>query len=162
MSIKQVVEKKEKSMIELIIIVAVIAILMGSFINQFFKQQQQITDTGFESLAHKFSSKVQVVHGQWFMDKQPNVVVLSSFNSEKKELVSVNDFGWIDSDNQGANCQQIWQVAMDMPMNFMQKPVVALELVQDTKQGRTCRYQLAEGLYFDYNTRTGKVQLTGK
>jgi len=159
MALREIIEKKEKSMIELIIIITLMAVLMMVFIRSFFNQEQHITGTAFNSLAHAFASKVQIVHSQWLMDNQPNVVILQSWNKNEVELVYVNSHGWIDTQLESEVCQVIWQQAMSVPLAFMKSPVAAIELVSGQNSGHVCRYQIEEQLFFDYDSSTGKVEL---
>ena len=70
-------DKKERSLVEMVIIVLVLALLMMSFILSFFKQEEKFTEVAYSRLAQNFSTKVTAVHAQWFMDKQPDNIVLS-------------------------------------------------------------------------------------
>ena len=91
-------DKKQRSVYEFVIVVVIIAIMMKLLIDVFFSQQANVTNTAFISLSQNFTSKVNVVHGQWLMDKQPDVVVLNRLNSNEKEFINVNRNGWVDHD----------------------------------------------------------------
>lgn len=152
-------EKKYSSTIEFIIVVVIIAVLMKLLLDLFFSQQEKITDTAFVGLAQSFTSKVNVVHGQWLMDKQPDVVVLSRLNSEEKQYVQVNKSGWIDSKHPNLACSYIWQQTLTMPLQVVKSAVIAIEIQNKSiKNGRLCRYSIANGQSFDYRSDTGKVQ----
>jgi hypothetical protein len=159
MSIKASVEKRERSLAELIIIVILITLLMANFIAIFMDQSEQVKLAGFKRLANNFSSKVTIVHGQWLMDLKPKVVVLSSLNSNKKEYISVNKKGWIDSQNNSVACRQIWQRVFNTPMQYMQSPISAIEVNNSQSKGRICRYSLSIDVYFEYHRDSGKVIL---
>ena len=61
--------KREKTLSENIIVIAVLGILMTSFVYYFFKDEQRLTHTGFDYVAQNFSSRVVALRAQWFMDK---------------------------------------------------------------------------------------------
>lgn len=152
-------EKKQESIIEFVIVVVIIAVLMKLLLNMFFTQQEKITNAVFVGLVQSFTSKVNVVHGQWLMDKEPNVVVLNRLNSKEKQYVNVNLLGWIDSDHPSLACHKIWQQTLTMPMQVVKSDVVTIEIHNDAiKSGRLCRYSIANGQSFDYRSDTGKVK----
>jgi len=159
-------EKKERSLAEFVVIVALVGVMMAVFINFYIKNESQFTQVGFATIAQSFNTKVNAVHAQWMMDKQPNVVYLASLNNEKKEAVSVNKAGWIDVQQTQLSCDAIWQLVMEMPISAMKFPVSAIEVYtansnQQSKQGSSensvCRYVLVDGSYFQYNRAKGKV-----
>lgn len=161
MSTNAVQEKKEKSMIELLAIVTVIALLMAVFISYFFKNEQQFTHTGFMSLANKFSAKVQVVRAQWLMDNQPQQVILKNNLDNYVEKVTVNKKGWIDSSEHIQPCQHIWQMVLAMPAEFMRTPVTIVQIKAGELVGTgRCRFQIASQQYFDYTPANGKVVIS--
>lgn len=159
-------EKKEKSLAEFVVIVALVGMLMAIFINYFIKNEAQFTHTGFTIIAQSFNTKVNAVHAQWMMDKQPSIVYLASLNKENKQAVPVNKAGWIDVHKAQLSCEEIWQIIMEAPMNSLQFSVSAIEVhnsfdKQQTEQGISknsqCRYLLLDGSYFQYNRAKGKV-----
>ncbi|MBL0709798.1 MAG: hypothetical protein JJV99_02100 [Colwellia sp.] len=155
-------EKKEKSLAEFVIIIALVAMLTSVFVNYFIKQESQLNETAFKTLAQTFMSKVSTIHAQWLMDKQPRIVKLASINNQDKQLVSVNKFGWVDAKHKPLVCEYIWQVIMESPMSVMKQPIVAFEVRNFTEQSVTkislvCRYILSSGVYFDYNRLNGRV-----
>jgi hypothetical protein len=153
------VERKQRSLTEFIIIVIIIAVMMKLLLDLFFSHQEKITNIAFVGLAQNFTSKVNVVHGQWLMDKQPNVVVLSQMNSKEKQYVDVNFSGWIDTKNTRLACLNIWQQTLAMPLKVVKSKVVAIEIKHKAiKNGRLCRYSIANGQSFDYRSDTGKVK----
>lgn len=175
MGTKDVLEKKEKSLVELIVIVILLTVLMAVFLGYYFKHEQKFSDTGFHGLANNFSSKVQVVHAQWLMDKQPSSVKVKGHQINDIEIVTVNKNGWLDVDfDRGFSskvliqpCQRIWQLALGIPQSLIKQPVSAVQVKRGGHRANggytgTCRYQLASGLYFDYDTRTGKVEMGEK
>ena len=158
MSVKASVEKREKSLAELVVVIILFALLMAIFISYFMKQKDQITHTGFNRLANNFFSKVNAVHGQWYMDKKPSIVKLSVMGSSDKEFISVNKKGWLDVEGEQLACQRIWHLALDTPMEFLKSPVSAVEIKKTTQRvSRICRYSISSTIYFEYNTSTGKI-----
>ena len=134
-------------------------ILMKLLLDLFFSQQEKITNTAFIGLAQSFTSKVNVVHGQWLMDEQPNIVILSRINTTVKEYVNVNKAGWIDNNHTSLACHKIWKQTLGMPLKVVKSPVVSIEIKSKAIQGgRLCRYSIANGQSFDYRSDTGKVK----
>ncbi|MCJ8319936.1 MAG: syndecan [Colwellia sp.] len=158
MSVKASIEKREKSLAELVVVIVLFALLMAIFISYFMKQKDQITYTGFNRLANNFVSKVNAVHGQWYMDNKPSIVKLSLIGSLDKEFIPVNKKGWLDVKDDQLACQKIWQLALDTPMEFLKSPVSAVE-IKKTRQkvSRICRYSISSTTYFEYNTLTGQI-----
>jgi hypothetical protein len=159
-------EKKEKSLAEFIVIIALVGMMMAAFINYFLKSEDQFTHAGFNTLAQSFNTKVSTVHAQWLMDKQPLIVLLASFNQQEKQAVSVNNRGWIDVKQKEMPCEAIWLLIIETPMNSMQLSISAIEVhnLNDTHQKNlgsarksVCRYVLFDGSYFEYNRAKGKV-----
>lgn len=159
-------EKKEQSLAEFIVIVALVGALMAIFINYFIKNEAQFIQAGFATAAQNFNTKVSAVHAQWMMDRQPSIVYLASLNSEIKQAVSVNKAGWIDAEQAQLPCENIWQLVMEVPMRTMKFSVSAIEVhtvyrklqnEQGTAEKKLCRYVLRDGSYFQYNRAKGKV-----
>lgn len=159
-------EKKDKSLAEFVVIVALVGIMMAVFINFYIKNASQFTQAGFATIAQMFNTKVNAVHAQWMMDKQPTVVYLASLNNKQKQAVSVNKAGWIDVQQTQLSCEAIWQLIMEIPITAMKLPVSAIEVhtlngTHQSKQGNAkkseCRYVLLDGSYFQYNRAKGKV-----
>ncbi|MFQ3210566.1 MAG: competence protein ComGC [Colwellia sp.] len=153
------IDKKQASTIEFLAVIVIVAVLMKLLLELFFSQQEKITNTAFTGLAQIFTSKINVVHGQWLMDEQPDVVVLSWLNSREKEYINVNQKGWIDNMDSSLACHHIWQQTLAMPLQVVKSAVIAIE-IQDTtsKHGRLCRYSIANGQSFEYRSDTGKVK----
>ncbi|OUR78868.1 hypothetical protein A9Q75_12700 [Colwellia psychrerythraea] len=152
-------DKKQRSMIEFIVVVVIVAIMMKLLVDVFFSQQVKITNTAFVGLAQSFTSKVNVVHGQWLMDKQPNTVVLNRLNSNTREFIRVNEMGWVDNEYTSLACHQIWQQVLAMPLQVVKSKIIAIEIKDNSiKNGRLCRYSIANGQYFYYRSDTGKVK----
>ncbi len=152
-------EKKHGTIIEFLVVVVIIAVIMKLLLDIFFSQQEKVTNIAFVGMAQAFTSKVNVVHGQWLMDEQPNVIELKRANSIDKQWVKVNKSGWIDSNHTSLACQQIWQQVLEMPLQVVKSPVIAVELHNKSiKSGRLCRYSIANGQSFDYRSDTGKVK----
>ena len=159
-------EKKEKSLAEFVVIIALVGVMMAVFIKYFIKNESQFTRAGFTTIAQTFNTKVSAVHAQWMMDKQPNVVYLASLNKDKKQAVSVNEGGWIDVKQEQLPCEAIWLLVMEVPMNSLKFSVSAIEVnkvqnssqqEQDKTENNECRYVLRDGSYFQYNRAKGKV-----
>ena len=152
-------DKRQRSVVEFLIVVVIIAVMMKLLLDLFFSQQEQITNTAFVGLAQSFTSKINVIHGQWLMDKQPSTVVLSRMNSKEKQYVQVNKSGWVDSNHLSLACHKIWQQTLTMPLQVVKSAVVAIEIQNNSlKTGRLCRYSIANGQSFDYRSDTGKVR----
>ncbi len=158
--VDQNVEKKEKSRAEFIIIIVMVATLMAIFILYVLPQKQRLTNAGFTSLAQNFNSNIISIHALWLMDKQPNLVQVSSFNKQETQSVPVNKKGWVDVKPSFQACEQIWQLVMLMPLNLMKYNITSLELRDNQKNEQVfhhCRYLLSSGEFFDYVSRNGKV-----
>lgn len=155
-------EKRDKSLAEFVVIIILVGVLMGVFINYFYQQGAQFSDAGFKTLAQQFNTKVATVHAQWLMDKQPRVVKLAAVNNNEKQRVTVNKKGWIDVKQRSLVCEHIWQVVMESPLNFMKQTISAIEVrifseKASQKNNSVCRYVLPSGTYFDYNRFNGRV-----
>lgn len=149
-------DKKDRSLVEIVILVMILAILMMSFIHYFFKQEDRLTHVAFSRLAQNFSTKVTTVHAQWFMDNQPNIVLVTL--PKEKQKVSVNKNGWIDHLTGDLVCSRIWDTVMMEPLFIMNTPISAIEVKKATiKVGRICRFELSLSEYFEYNAQSGKV-----
>ncbi|TWX72715.1 hypothetical protein [Colwellia sp. C1TZA3] len=157
----QVAEKSEKSLTEILLVVILVGSLMASFIFYFLKQQGQISQAGFASIAQVFSARVNGIRGQWFMDLNPRFVSVASHQIQADGgrilQVPVNKSGWVDSDNKSLSCQIIWHYVMEAPLLYMKDPIGAV-LVKQQKQVRPyCQYSLPSGEYFTYQRHNGKV-----
>lgn len=155
-------EKKEKSLAEFLVIIALVGVMMAVFINYFIKSEAQFSHAGFSTLAQSFNTKVSAVHAQWLMDKQPNIVLLASLNKNEKQAISVNSAGWVDVTQKQLACENIWQLIMETPMSLMKFSISAIEVHDKTKEQDVqvkalCRYALLDGSYFHYNRTNGKV-----
>lgn len=153
-------QKKETWLAEFMIIIAVLGILIASFITYFSGSEEEFNSAGLQRMASSFSSKVNVVHSQWLMDNQPNIVELQTTDVDGNaivEAINVNRKGWIDTQTTTIDCFKIWQQAMDTPLNFMNETiaVVALNLREQNKQ--VCRYSLSNGSYLEYSPKNGQV-----
>ena len=147
--------KREKTLSENIIVIAVLGILMTSFVYYFFKDEQRLTHTGFDYVAQNFSSRVVALRAQWFMDNQPNKIKVAD---TKADLIQVNRRGWVDYLNETQSCEKSWRAAMDTELVFLKQPITVKQLEKtDQRKFRACRYSLPSGEYFDYQMATGKV-----
>jgi len=157
MSRQSQANKKEKSLAENVLIVTLVACLMGTFIYYFFKQEQQLTQVGYNTLARNFSSKVTAIRAQWFMDNQPNVVIIKEGDAESRNI-SVNSKGWVDYLAERQNCQKVWLAVMENDLTFMNQPIVVVEIKHEQYRLKNiCRYSLVSGESFDYQIESGKV-----
>jgi len=157
----QVAEKSEKSLTEILIVVVLVASLMASFIFYFFKQQGQISQAGFSSIAQVFSARVNGIRGQWFMDLKPRFVGLTSHQIQPDGgliiQVPVNKWGWVDSHEANLPCQIIWHYVMEAPLLYMKDPISAVLVEQQKQVLPYCQYSLPSGKYFTYQRHNGKV-----
>lgn len=151
--------RKQNSIIEFIIVLVFVGIMMKLLISTYFTQEAKVTDVAFSGLMQNFTSKLNVIHGQWLMDEQPNEVVLNRMNSKEKQSIHVNNMGWIDSKFASLACQNIWQQALGVPLQVLNTPVTAIEIQNiSIKNGRLCRYSIANGQSFDYRSDIGKIK----
>jgi hypothetical protein len=171
MTRQSAIVKREKSLAEQVITILMFAIFMGVFIHYFFKNEQELTSTGFASLSGNFISRLSVIRSQWYMQSRQQVLWLQETdgagNKLVKRKVTVNREGWVDSTQAALGCQHIWQMVMNAPLVFMKQPIAAIELQHnenyaETKAGKqlagkVCRYAIPAGQYFDYAPTTGKV-----
>ncbi len=165
------VDKREKSLGEMILVILAFALLMATFIHYFFKNEDQINEAGFENLAANFASKIMLIRSQWLMDGRPDKVKIIELDvltgKKKKHLVSVNKFGWVDNSLPALACQKIWQDVMAMPMRFVKQPISAIQLQHNSqgnkaaskveKQPTLCRFSIQSGHFFEYSAQNGKV-----
>lgn len=170
MTLQQVSAKKGKSVAENLIILAMVGVLMATFIYYFFKQEDHLSRTGFDSVANTFSARLNGIHAQWFMDKKPRWVIIKEstvINGERKnKSIEVNSAGWVDvpavngTSNQN-DCQIIWQQVLAIPMFYIKQPISAVMVNVNTrnneKKSHLCRYGLPSGEYFEYQPSNGKV-----
>ncbi len=170
MTSQQVSAKKGKSVAENLIILVMIGLFMATFIYYFFKQEQLLSQTGFDAVANTFSARLNGIHAQWFMDNQPNWVIIKEntvINGESKNTsIEVNAKGWVDVSTVDMvgnrnNCQIIWQQVLGIPMFYIKQPISAVMVIVNTrnneKKSHVCRYGLPSGEYFDYQPSNGKV-----
>lgn len=139
-------------------VIVLSAFLMAVFISYFFEQEEQLTSTGFTGIAQSFNTTVLAVHAQWLMDNKPNVVALSLVGNKEKQLVTVNQSGWLDISEHNAPCEQIWQLAMTAPMALMKFTIVSIEIHKVNEMNyHRCQYVLPSGQYFEYYSGNGQV-----
>lgn len=162
MSQQSVVEKREKSLGEQVIIIVLLGAMMALFLYYFFKQTNELSQAGFGNLAHNFSAKVTAIRAQWYMDKQPQMVFVRENTSDNKRNqgygIPVNQKGWVDVGEGGIGCEKVWQFVMGTALVFMKQPisVISVESAGQPDE-RQCRYGLPTGEYFVYQPSTGKV-----
>lgn len=157
MSSESKANQRERSLAENIVIIALVASLMGSFVYYFFKQEDKISRTGFDAIAAKFLTRLTAIRAQWFMDNQPVELFIKDENKDKLR-VRVNKKGWVDYSGESENCQKIWRVVMDHELIFMKQPIIVLELMKENEPLKhVCRYQITSHQYFDYYLANGQV-----
>lgn len=154
--------KESRTLAETVIVVLLLLLLMTSFIYYFFKQEDNLTDAGFNRIVQTFATKVTTVHAQWYMDKQPNIVNLSFVNANQSakthQLVVVNKKGWVDSVDDELACSAIWNTVMMDPMRLLNSPIAVIEVKKTSINiGRICQFETSQGHYFEYNSENGKV-----
>ena len=157
--------KREKSMAEFLLIVACVLLMMAIFAYYFFKQEDEYSKVAFERLANNFADKIVVTHGQWLMESRPKTIELKRFGDDYRansdstavnQIWRLNKNGWLDSEDNNA-CYEIWRIVTETELTVLPEPISVLETQTSGQLGRVCRYQLASGTYFDYNSRTGDV-----
>ncbi|MBO9489622.1 hypothetical protein J7384_04520 [Endozoicomonas sp. G2_1] len=157
--------KREKSMAEFLLIVACVLLMMAIFAYYFFKQEDQYSKVAFERLANNFADKIVVTHGQWLMENRPKIIELKPLGGDYRsnsdstavnQVWRLNKNGWLDSNANNA-CYDIWRIVTETELTVLPEPISVLETQTSGQLGRICRYQLASGAYFDYNSRTGDV-----
>lgn len=164
MSRQSDVNGREKTLGENVIIIALITVFMSSFLYYFFKQEQRLKEVGFDAIARKFSASVLAVRAQWFMDGQPDEVILKE-QGKPNITVTVNRKGWVDFKSDNENCQKVWFTLMTTDLYFMNHPIAVIEIsnnanVTNDKENHgvnMCRYSLPTGESFDYYLNNGKV-----
>lgn len=157
----QVAEKSEKSLTEILLVVVIVAVLMSSFIFYFFKHQEQLTRTGFESISQVFSARINGIRAQWFMDQKPRFISVDSSqiqpNGSFKIQIPMNSKGWVDVVGEPLSCQKIWHFVMESPLLYMKQPIGAVLVASNEQTASYCRYSLPTGEYFTYYQHNGKV-----
>jgi len=166
----EAINKREKSLGEIILVVLLFSILMASFIYYFFKNETQINNAGFVNLANNFVSQVIFIRSQWLMDGRPAQIKVINNGSRKKpvktKFITVNKKGWVTSNELNLPCNDIWQNVMATPMFFAKQPVSAVQLQRNVGLNETslneaipliCRFSIASGQFFEYYAQNGKV-----
>jgi hypothetical protein len=130
----------------------------------FFKQEKQISKVGFDAVARNFSASIIGIRAQWFMDGQPNTLVVKE-NNRPSIVIKVNKNGWLDYGGEKDNCYRVWQDAMSTNLSFMNQPIAVLEIKKEIKGEMKdrftylCRFSLVNGEGLDYQMNTGKVSV---
>ncbi|MFD2167774.1 hypothetical protein ACFSJY_16090 [Thalassotalea euphylliae] len=159
MSRQEIIASKEKSKAELMMIVALIAIMMAVFLEYFFRQEETLTGTGFSALKGRFVSEVQVIHGQWLMDGEPALVKQKNAAGQLTQI-RVNKQGWVDSTSDNQRCHDIWIQVIGSQPELLKKPVSVIEILrQGSEQEFLCRYAISKTQFFEYSPKTGKISL---
>jgi len=164
------INKREKSLGELILVILMFAILMAIFIHYFFKNQAQINQVGFTNLANNFASQTMLIHSQWLMDGRPNQINMVEFDPQIHErvtkVINLNKKGWVIGKSSQLICQEIWQSVMSIPLTFVKQPVSAVKLKRKVllkdprriqKNDIVCRFGIESGQFFEYYLKNGKV-----
>jgi len=164
------INKREKSLGEIVLVVLLFTILMAIFIYYFFKNETQINQAGFTNLANSFASQVILIRSQWLMDGKPEQVKITENNvlksKRKLKFISVNKKGWVNSKSVDLPCNEIWKNVMSIPMSFVKQPVSAVQLQRHVKgnihdnitaQQVICRFSIESGQFFEYYAKNGKV-----
>lgn len=160
---QQRVDNREKTLVDILLIVVLLTILMAVFIYYYLKYDQQYSDIGLNTASSTFSSQLAVIHSQWLMDSQPNVVRIKQQARSGEiqiRIVTVNKSGWPHSESATVPCVDIWLMVMDEPLQVLNSPVSVVEVIDTTKQvanGKICRYFVSEQQYFEYNSGNGEL-----
>jgi competence protein ComGC len=161
-----IVDKKQFSLLEFIAVIVIIALLMKAFMDLFFEQQTQVTNSAFHALIQRFSTKINLVHSVWLTSGQPNMVYLAPIKAPIKTRLSknnnpaimVNSAGWVDDNHPRLACQRIWQHVLMAPRVVVNSQVIVVDITRrGAPKERVCRYSIASGLSFDYYTQQGRV-----
>lgn len=152
--------KDKVTLAELIIIVLLIAVLMTIFLGYFFKHQDQVTRTGFNNVSQVFAARLNAMRAQWMMSGQPRFILIADEISKQEVKISINNKGWVTSQNSDSGCENIWLQIMGSSLDERESPITAIFLIVNTdgivKQS-VCQYSLSSGEYFTYNVNNGLV-----
>lgn len=168
MTIQSAVKKRERSLMEVVIVVLLFLSLMAVFIHYFFKNEANMRATGFSNIVNTFAAQLTAIRSQWLMDGRPTAIKLAVHplvkNGQNHRIVQLSANGWVISREYRYQCQDIWKTVMATPMEFLQQPIVVIEVNrQHDDDARAwnaeliCRYQDAFGHSFEYNVANGKV-----
>jgi uncharacterized membrane protein len=161
-----IVDKKQFSLLEFIAVIVIIALLMKAFMDLFFEQQTQVTNSAFSALIQRFSTKINLVHSVWLTSGQPNMVFLAPIKApmttrlskNNNSAIPVNRSGWVDDNHPRLACQRIWQYVLMAPRVVVNSQVIVVDINRrGGSKERVCRYSIASGLSFDYYTQQGRV-----
>ena len=149
------------SLFELVIVVAIIAVLMGSGFGYYLKLMNDAEEAAVHLQATQFSTSVSQAHIQWVLQKQPAVVDVGAAK------IAMNDDGWpvgvvSDLGSSVDVCSQLWRALL--------KARVEREGIAETARFNArrvdsdhCRYQYesksSRALAFTYHPRTGVVKV---
>ncbi|MCW8196632.1 prepilin-type N-terminal cleavage/methylation domain-containing protein [Proteobacteria bacterium 005FR1] len=163
--------------LELIAVVAIIAVLASSGTVYYGKLLEESRRTGVEILAHRFTAAVALIHAQWIVGggysaggMWVDVDGIEVFLNEKGWVANTTGSSAGLNDQTAEECHQIW-------MAILQNPALATVDAQSTAEGDdtarnqryhisqvdgyVCRYELvtspAGTHFFDYNLTTGQV-----
>jgi competence protein ComGC len=180
------VDKRERTLAEIVIVILLLSVLMASFIHYFFKNQAQINKVAFNNLVNNFTSQVLLIHGQWLMSGKPEQLLLKEVGLEQQaskeqqqnatlaqtRKIFLNKAGWVSSKVTSLACQKIWQQVMATPMIFGKQPLAVVQLLKKNKLPKNskalttinnnafiCRFSIETGLFFEYYSKNGRVSI---
>lgn len=157
--------KKPVTLSKLLVVILLLCTFMTVFLQVFFSHEESIEQAGLQTIVANFTGKVFLVKSQWLMTSKPNVVVVQVEEKGKKikQEITVNIWGWIDSDSRKNVCEDIWLTVMERPLAFFNMPIgAALINKRDEEKstntvGSHCRYTVKTGEYFEYHSGTGAI-----
>jgi hypothetical protein len=94
---------------------------------------------------------------------------------KNQRVIKLNKNGWVINDNKNRQllpCQQVWQQVMNTKMTFSKQLISAVQVQQKTKvdtkinypkryygvkKSLVCRFSIATGQFFNYNSINGRV-----
>lgn len=154
MTRQQEFDVREKAISENVIILTIVASFMAVFLYYVFKQEQDVTEVGFNAVSQAFATRLTAIRAQWFMEGQPAIIRLK----ENDILVELNEKGWVDFSPDPQNCQKVWYAVIESELMFLKQPVAAIAInYEGNSKLKSCRYQLPSKHYFDYQLSSGRV-----
>lgn len=157
--------KKPVTLNKLLVVILLLFAFMTAFLQVFFSHEESIEQAGLQTIVANFTGKVFLVKSQWLMTSKPNVVVVQVEEKGKKikQKITVNQFGWIDTNNRLNICEDIWLTVMERPLAFFNMPIGAVLINKQytgkkiEHSGYHCRYTVKTGEYFEYHSGTGAI-----
>lgn len=154
-----------------LIAVLLVFIFMTFFLSYYFKQEKEIENTSLRNVANLFSSQLLLIRSLWFMENKPSLMsakliddvsatIAIEPNDQQVKMLTINQFGWVDSESKTDVCQQIWAMVMGSQLEFFKMPIGVVLINNNAKEnGHLCRYSVKNGSYFSYNTKNGQVSV---